>query len=128
MIKIKTIHQIPEKEDGYRILVDNSWPEDISEEKDLKIDLWLKEIAPSSELHNWFDQDPLKWSEFKQRYQDELRNKKTLISIIRDIEKDNNSITFVHGSEIDDQNGAVILRDKLQGYKTIRTYTSRILG
>ncbi|CAN5855073.1 DUF488 domain-containing protein [soil metagenome] len=70
-IRLKRIYEAPAKADGYRVLVDRMWPRGISKD-DAKVDLWLKEIAPSSELRKWFAHDPEKWDEFKRRYFREL--------------------------------------------------------
>jgi uncharacterized protein YeaO (DUF488 family) len=82
MIKIKRAYQIPEEDDGFRILVDRLWPRGISKEK-AKLDLWLKDIAPSNELRKWFGHDPYRWNEFKKKYREELRSKKVLIKKIK---------------------------------------------
>ncbi len=71
-IRIKRVYLQPEKEDGNRILVDRLWPRGLTKEK-ASVDLWLKEIAPSTELRKWFGHDPAKWAEFQTRYLDELR-------------------------------------------------------
>ncbi|HYB93183.1 MAG TPA: DUF488 family protein, partial [archaeon] len=78
MRKIKRIYEKPEREDGYRILVDRLWPRGLSKDK-AKIDLWMKEIAPSDETRKWFSHDPRKWEEFKKRYKNELKDKKNLL-------------------------------------------------
>jgi uncharacterized protein YeaO (DUF488 family) len=70
LISIKRIYESVEEED-FRILVDRLWPRGIKKEK-AKIDLWLKEVAPSVELRKWFSHDPEKWEEFKKKYAKEL--------------------------------------------------------
>ena len=77
MIKIKKIYNKPEKEEGYRILVDRLWPRGLSKNK-ARIDLWIKKIAPSDKLRKWFSHDPKKWEQFKDRYTIELKQKKNL--------------------------------------------------
>ena len=67
MIKIKRVYEAAAEDDGFRILVDRLWPRGISKEK-AKIDLWLKEVAPSDELRKWFAHDSEKWGEFKKKY------------------------------------------------------------
>lgn len=64
MVKIKRIYDIPTEDDGFRILIDRLWPRGLSKDK-VKIDLWLKDIAPSNELRKWFGHDPQRWAEFK---------------------------------------------------------------
>jgi uncharacterized protein YeaO (DUF488 family) len=71
-MRIKRIYDRPDKEDGTRILVDRLWPRGLTKEK-ASIDLWLKDIAPSNELRKWFGHDPEKWTEFRKRYHDELK-------------------------------------------------------
>ncbi len=61
------IYDPPSNDDGIRILVDRLWPRGLSKDA-AKVDLWLKDIAPSDELRRWFKHDPLKWDEFKSRY------------------------------------------------------------
>ena len=64
-IKIKRVYEQPDRKDGERILVDRLWPRGLTKEK-AGVDLWLKEIAPSTELRKWFDHDPEKWQRFRQ--------------------------------------------------------------
>ena len=70
---LKRAYESPSKNDGYRVLVDRLWPRGVAKIK-AKIDLWLKEVAPSTELRQWFGHDPEKWPEFKRRYRAELKN------------------------------------------------------
>jgi uncharacterized protein YeaO (DUF488 family) len=70
-IKIKRVYEQPDKDDGRRILVDRLWPRGLTKEK-AGVDLWLKDIAPSTELRKWFGHDPDRWEEFKERYRAEL--------------------------------------------------------
>jgi uncharacterized protein YeaO (DUF488 family) len=72
-VMLKRAYASPAKDDGQRILVDRLWPRGVAKVK-AKIDLWLKEVAPSTELRQWFGHDPEKWSEFKKRYRAELKN------------------------------------------------------
>jgi uncharacterized protein YeaO (DUF488 family) len=74
-IKIKRVYENPSKEDGMRILVDRLWPRGLTKQK-AAIDLWLKEIAPSTELRKWFAHDPKKWTEFRKKYLQELKENK----------------------------------------------------
>jgi uncharacterized protein YeaO (DUF488 family) len=86
MIRVKQVYDPPSNDDGIRILVDRLWPRGLSKDA-AKVDLWLKDIAPSDELRRWFKHDPLKWDEFKSRYFEELKDNKTvneLINLLRD--------------------------------------------
>ena len=93
MITIKRIYNEPEKRDGFRILIDRLWPRGMSKEK-AKIDLWLKEIAPSDELRKWFSHDPDKWANFKRKYKIELKDKSELLQNIQKIEKKRKLLPF----------------------------------
>ncbi len=113
MIKIKRAYQPPEEEDGFRILVDRLWPRGVSKDK-AKLDLWLKEVAPSNELRKWFGHDPEKWSEFQKRYSAELKDKRIFLSKIKDLEKEKGTVTLIYSAKDEEHNDAVVLRDKLQ--------------
>lgn len=112
MIKIKRAYQTTEAKDGFRILVDRLWPRGISKEK-AKLDLWLKDIAPSNELRKWFAHDPKRWKEFQTKYKEELKDKKDLLKEIKDKEKEESTITLVYGAKDEEHNNAVVLRDLL---------------
>jgi uncharacterized protein YeaO (DUF488 family) len=114
MIKIKRVYDKPSKDDGCRILVDRLWPRGLSKDR-AKIDLWLKEIAPSGELREWFSHEPSKWEEFKKRYRRELRPKKDLLDRIRSLEKERGVVTLVYSSTEETYNNAVALCSQLEG-------------
>jgi uncharacterized protein YeaO (DUF488 family) len=112
MIKIKRIYEAPTAEDGIRILVDRFWPRGLSKEK-AKIDLWLREIAPSDKLRKWFAHDPEKWVEFKQKYFKELGEKKELVNLI--LEKVNQgNLTLLFGAKEKRHNNAVALEEYIE--------------
>ncbi|MBI3433037.1 MAG: DUF488 family protein [Hydrogenophilales bacterium] len=73
-IRVKRVYEAPSPDDGMRILVDRLWPRGLAREK-AHIDLWLKDLAPSTALRKWFDHDPAKWEEFKRRYLLELQQR-----------------------------------------------------
>ncbi|MFW6115126.1 MAG: DUF488 domain-containing protein [Thermodesulfobacteriota bacterium] len=108
-VKTKRIYEQPDQTDGYRILVDRIWPRGISKKK-ANIDLWLKDIAPSSELRKWFYHEQEKWPEFKERYFQELRQKKDLVDLIRDKAKEGR-VTLVYGAKNEQFNNAVCLKE-----------------
>ena len=108
MIKIKRIYDPPAREDGFRILVDRLWPRGLTKEK-AKIDLWLKEIAPSDDLRKWFAHDPEKWKEFKNRYEMELKDKQDLLRKIKQMEKEKGVVTILYSTKEIEFNNAVAL-------------------
>jgi uncharacterized protein YeaO (DUF488 family) len=115
MITIKRIYEPWSSDDGFRILVDRLWPRGVSKEK-AKIDLWMKEIAPSNELRKWFSHDSGKWDEFKRRYIVELKNKSDLLKKIKDIEKENSFVTLLYSARDEEHNNAVVLEDILKDH------------
>ena len=80
-ISLKRAYETPSRSDGCRILVERLWPRGLSKQ-DAKIDLWLKEAAPSTELRRWFNHDPGKWPEFKRKYFKELRSREDSVKPI----------------------------------------------
>ncbi len=112
MIKLKRIYDPYRNEDGYRILVDRLWPRGVSKEK-AHLDLWLKEIAPSTELRKWFGHDPEKWREFEKRYKKELKNKPELMQQLKDLEKKHKQVTLLYGARDAEHNEAIILQHVL---------------
>lgn len=86
LIGIERIYEKPLKSDGFRILVDKLWPRGIKK-VDAALDLWLKEIAPSDPLRQWFNHDPKNWKTFQKRYANELVNKQNFIDSIKETAK-----------------------------------------
>lgn len=71
MIHLKRVYDPASGDDGVRFLIERLWPRGVKK-KDLRLDAWLKDVAPSTELRKWFSHDPAKWTEFQQRYFAEL--------------------------------------------------------
>ena len=111
MIKIKRIYEASSKEDGFRVLVDRLWPRGVSKEK-VKIDLWLKDIAPSDALRKWFGHKEERWQEFKKKYLKELEGKKQIIGQLKTIQK-KGAITLLFAAKDAERNNAAVLKDIL---------------
>ena len=111
-IKIKRAYELPDGEDGERILVDRLWPRGLTKKK-AQIDLWLKEIAPSTELRVWFGHDPEKWKRFRGRYETELRNNSDLVNVLADKAK-SGTITLIYAARDEKHNEAVVLKRFLE--------------
>ena len=107
-IRIKRAYEEPGREDGTRILVDRLWPRGLTKEK-ARIDLWLKDVAPSTELRKWFAHDPGKWEEFRSRYLEELKRNKEQLSLLKQ-EAAKGAVTLVYGAKDQEHNEAVILQ------------------
>ena len=110
-IKIKRVYEKPDKEDGFRILVDRLWPHGLTKEK-ASVDLWLKDIAPSTELRKWFGHDPEKWKEFRKRYNEELKKNEEQVSLLKDQIK-KGTVTLVYGAKDEEHNEALVLKELL---------------
>lgn len=114
-IKTKRAYDNPEESDGCRILVDRLWPRGVSKEK-LQINEWLKDIAPSDELRNWFNHDPEKFKGFQKRYLNELKNKTNEVEKLISICSDYDHITLVYSAKDRKHNNAVVLKKFLRDY------------
>lgn len=112
-IKIKRVYEKPTLDDGVRILVDRLWPRGLTHEK-ASIDLWLKEIAPTTELRKWFDHDPVKWKEFQKRYHLELKANKEQVSLLKEQLK-KGVVTILYAAKDEKQNEAIVLQKWLTG-------------
>lgn len=112
-VQLKRAYDPPSPQDGKRILVDRLWPRGVSK-VDAKLDLWLKDIAPSAALRTWFNHDPDRWAEFRRRYRTELKQHSTLL---RELRKQARSrpITLVYAAKDEAHNDAVVLRTVILG-------------
>lgn len=113
MIKSKRTYDAASDDDGYRILIDRLWPRGLSKEK-AHIDLWLKDIAPSTELRKWYDHDVDKWSEFEKRYKAELKSKRELIEQIKELEKEHKTVTLLYSAKDTEHANANVLIEILK--------------
>jgi uncharacterized protein YeaO (DUF488 family) len=113
MIQLKRVYEKPSRKDGVRILVDRLWPRGLSKER-AAVKLWLKDVAPSTELRKWFDHDPAKWTEFQRRYRKELDEKKEALDLLRDKSRDK-TVTLLYGARDEEHNEAVVLKMVLEG-------------
>ena len=111
-ITIKRVYEEPSKEDGKRILIDRLWPRGLTKEK-AKIDLWLKNIAPSTELRKWFGHDPKKWVEFRRRYFRELSSNVEALAPILKASR-SGPVTLIYSSHDLEHNNAVALKDYVE--------------
>jgi uncharacterized protein YeaO (DUF488 family) len=115
MIQLKRVYEKPSRKDGVRILVDRLWPRGLTKER-AAVSLWLKDVAPSSELRKWFGHDPAKWKEFQVRYRKELRQKKDALKLLKQKSEDR-TVTLVYGARDEQHNEAVVLRKLVEGRK-----------
>ena len=107
-IRTKRVYRDPEPSDGRRILVDRLWPRGLSRAK-AAIDAWVKAVAPSRALREWYAHDPDKWTEFRRRYADELdANEEAVAALIGELGSD--KVTFLYAARTDEFNNAVALK------------------
>jgi uncharacterized protein YeaO (DUF488 family) len=112
MIKLKRVYEPVASSDGARFLVERLWPRGIKKTV-LRLDAWLKDAAPSTELRRWFGHDPKKWREFRRRYFAELRENPDVLEPILDVAR-KGSVTLLYSSHDIDHNNAVALKDFLE--------------
>lgn len=115
MIRLKRAYDEPSKQDGLRILVERLWPRGVSKQQ-AAIDLWLKDLAPSTELRKWFGHDPEKWDEFRKCYWAELGEKGDLLTLLKHRTTEGN-VTFVFAAGDEERNSAVALKEYLEKKK-----------
>ena len=111
-VRIKRVYDERSPSDGYRVLVDRLWPRGITKQH-AAIDAWLREMAPSSELRQWFDHDPRRWLEFRRRYRGELRQHNGPLNELRQ-RAAHRQVTLVYGARDQLFNQAVVLKEVIQ--------------
>ena len=112
MIQLKRVYDQPQRSDGKRFLVERLWPRGIAK-RELPLDGWLKDVAPSTALRKWFSHDPAKWSEFRSRYRAELTNSPELWKPLLEAAR-KGTITLVYSSHDTEHNNAVVLKEFLE--------------
>lgn len=110
-LRLKRAYDDPESADGLRILADRLWPRGLRRQE-ARIDLWAKELAPSTELRRWFGHDPAKWPEFQSRYRAELEGREAEAGALR-ARIGTGTATLVFAAKDSARNNAVVLRDFL---------------
>lgn len=110
-IRLKRAYAPPAPGDGLRVLVDRLWPRGISKDS-ARIDLWLRDIAPSTALRQWFAHDPAKWPGFRRRYKAELKQEpaKSALAELKKLMKEHKTVTLVYGAKDEERNQAVVIK------------------
>jgi uncharacterized protein YeaO (DUF488 family) len=112
MIKLKRAYTSASPSDGVRILVERLWPRGVSKQR-AKIDLWLKDIAPSPELRKWYGHDPVRWPHFRKRYLAELKDRSDLLALLKYVTHAM-TVTFVYAASDEQRNSALALKEYLE--------------
>lgn len=111
-IWMRRVYDPPTRNDGCRVLVDAIWPRGMTK-ADARVDLWLREIAPSTELRRWFGHDPEKWDEFRRRYRAELEDKRDAVDRLVELTHIGR-VTLVFGAREARYNNASVVREVVE--------------
>ena len=116
-VRLKRVYDEASPEDGTRVLVDRLWPRGLSREA-AKVDLWVKNVAPSDKLRHWFNHDPERWPEFRKRYRAEITEKSgdtksEELETLRRLAAGKKPVTLLFAAKDTEHNNAVVLKDWL---------------
>ena len=112
MFKVKRVYEPANPEDGARVLVDRLWPRGVSKTQ-AKMNLWLRDAAPSEALRKWFAHDPKKWEAFRRRYQTELKTKPEILETLKGLEQKHQIVTLLFAASDPQHNNAIVLAGML---------------
>lgn len=126
MIKIKRTYEPPAREDGRRILVERLWPRGMKKEA-LEADAWMKDVAPTTELRQWFSHEVERWEEFRRRYRKELDSNRSAWDPLLDAAT-HGTVTLLYSAHDTLHNGAIVLRDYLAEQQAGQPLHGRRLG
>ena len=112
-IQLKRVYDQPAPSDGFRVLVDRVWPRGMTKEA-AAIDLWMNEIAPSTELRKWFGHDVRRWEAFRKKYREELQDRRAELETLRK-HAAKQRVTLLFGARDEEHNQAVVLKEVLTG-------------
>lgn len=110
MFQGKRVYEPAASADGYRVLIDRLWPRGVSKDA-AAVDLWLKEIAPSTELRKWFGHDTARWQGFADRYREELKDpdRAAAFEMLRAVGREHAVVTLLFATKEFEQSHAVLL-------------------
>jgi uncharacterized protein YeaO (DUF488 family) len=111
-IRLKRVYEAPAAADGVRVLVDRIWPRGLAKDK-AAIDHWLKAVAPTTALRQWFGHDPSRWAEFRRRYRAELAQNSETLAPLRRLAR-SGTVTLLYGARDPEHNQAVVLKALLE--------------
>jgi uncharacterized protein YeaO (DUF488 family) len=115
-VSVKRVYDPAERADGTRVLVDRLWPRGLTKEE-AAVRLWLRELAPSNELRQWFHANPEGWRVFRRRYLKELANEEASAAVdkLHDLAEKKRNVTLLYASRNTTQNNATVLKELLDG-------------
>ena len=112
MIHTKRVYEPASKSDGKRFLVDRLWPRGVKKEA-LKLEAWLKDVAPSNELRHWYSHDPARWKEFRRRYFAELKAQPEAVQRLLEAARQGD-VTLLYSARVTELNNATALKEYLE--------------
>ena len=115
-IAVKRVYEPASRSDGVRVLVDRLWPRGLSKET-AAVKFWLRDLAPSTELRQWYHANPEQWSLFRKRYLKELFAPAAAAAIekLHQLQKGKPTLTLLYASRNEEQNNATVLKELLEG-------------
>lgn len=115
-VSVKRVYDAASPSDGTRVLVDRLWPRGLTKD-DAAVKFWLRDLAPSTELRQWFHANPDAWRMFRKRYLRELANEKASAAIdkLHQLAKSKGKVTLLYASRNEDHNNATVLKELLEG-------------
>jgi uncharacterized protein YeaO (DUF488 family) len=123
-VNIKRVYEEPARGDGTRVLVDRLWPRGLSKAR-AAVDKWLRDLAPSDALRQWYHARPEAWTVFRKRYLKELARPESAEALneLYRLAKQRKKLTLLFASRNEDRNNAVVLKDLLEGMRKPPTGT-----
>src|SRR3954466_14449528 len=117
-VTLKRVYDKRSAADHYRVLVDRLWPRGLTKEA-AQVDLWLKDIAPSSELRKWYHEHPVQWPAFRQKYMEELSTPECTATLeqLHELVARKKAVTLLYSSRDTERNNAVVLKELLEGMR-----------
>jgi uncharacterized protein YeaO (DUF488 family) len=115
---MKRVYEKPSGRDGYRVLVDRLWPRGLAKEA-ARVDLWLKEIAPSNELRQWYHAHPAQWPAFREKYVKELSEPEAMAALeqLHELASKKKGLALLFASRNLERNNATVLKELLEGMR-----------
>jgi uncharacterized protein YeaO (DUF488 family) len=111
-VRLKRAYETAAPTDGWRVLIDRLWPRGVSRAR-AQLDAWEKDLAPSTELRQWFGHDPQRFEQFRRRYIDELRDHRPQLEALRRRAREG-TLTLVYAAQDSEHNDAVVLAEVLR--------------
>ena len=117
-VVVKRVYDVAAPSDGVRVLVDRLWPRGLTKEA-AAVKLWLRELAPSDELRQWFHANPQAWRMFRKRYLKELTSEEASAAVekLHDLAEGKRRLTLLYASRDLEHNNAIVLKELLEGMK-----------